>query len=93
MCPKVVDGSWTGYSEGKGPNSFSPIDVGHWDKWRDYKESNAWQTTFGVQHAPAGLINLFGVVSLHRQTRRAVCNGLDTVRRRAGWMRRQAAKT
>ena len=34
--------------------------MGHFGKWRDYTESNAWQTTFGVQHDPAGLIDLFG---------------------------------
>jgi predicted alpha-1,2-mannosidase len=39
---------------------FNPIDMGHFSKWRDYTESNAWQTTFAVQHDPAGLIALFG---------------------------------
>jgi len=34
--------------------------MGHSRKWRDYTESNAWQTTFGVQHDPAGLIELLG---------------------------------
>lgn len=60
MRPKFEDGSWAGSSEGKGPTLFNPIDIGHFDKWRDYTESNAWQTTFGVQHDPAGLIALFG---------------------------------
>ncbi len=60
MRPKFADGSWAGSSEGKGPTPFNPIDMGHMDKWRDYTESNAWQTTFGVQHDPAGLIALFG---------------------------------
>ena len=52
MRPKLADGSFT--------SPFDPIDLGHSDKWRDYTESNAWQTTFGVQHDAAGLIDLFG---------------------------------
>jgi predicted alpha-1,2-mannosidase len=58
--PKFADGTWANSSEGKGPTPFNPIDLGHWDKWRDYTESNAWQTTFGVQHDVAGNIALFG---------------------------------
>ena len=52
MRPKLADGSFT--------SPFNPIDLGHSKKWRDYTESNAWQTTFGVQHDAAGLIELFG---------------------------------
>jgi predicted alpha-1,2-mannosidase len=52
MRPKLEDGTWT--------SPFDPIDLGHSKKWRDYTESNAWQTTFGVQHDVAGLIELFG---------------------------------
>lgn len=52
MRPKLADGAFTA--------PFDPIDMGHSEKWRDYTESNAWQTTFGVQHDPAGLIELFG---------------------------------
>ncbi len=52
MRPKLADGSFT--------TPFNPIDLGHSTKWRDYTESNAWQTTFAVQHDPAGLIALFG---------------------------------
>jgi predicted alpha-1,2-mannosidase len=52
MRPKLADGSFT--------TPFNPIDLGHSAKWRDYTESNAWQTTFGVQHDVAGLIALFG---------------------------------
>ena len=52
MRPKLADGTFT--------SPFNPIDLGHSKKWRDYTESNAWQTTFGVQHDAAGLIELFG---------------------------------
>jgi predicted alpha-1,2-mannosidase len=52
MRPKLENGEWT--------SPFRPIDMGHMKKWRDYTESNAWQTTFGVQHDAAGLIELFG---------------------------------
>lgn len=58
--PKFADGTWAGSSEGKGPTPFNPIDIGHFDKWRDYTESNGWQATFAAQHDPAGLIALFG---------------------------------
>ena len=50
--PRLADGSWT--------SPFDPIDLGHMEKWRDFTESNSWQTTFGVQHDVAGLIDLFG---------------------------------
>jgi predicted alpha-1,2-mannosidase len=60
MRPKFADGTWANSSEGHGPTPFNPIDLGHWDKWRDYTESNAWQTTFGIQHDVAGNIALFG---------------------------------
>ncbi len=52
MRPKLADGSFT--------SPFDPIDLGHSRKWRDYTESNAWQTTFATQHDAAGLIELFG---------------------------------
>ncbi len=52
MRPKLQDKAFT--------TPFNPIDMGHFSKWRDYTESNAWQTTFAVQHDPAGLIALFG---------------------------------
>jgi predicted alpha-1,2-mannosidase len=52
MRPKLADGKFT--------SPFDPIDLGHSKKWRDYTESNAWQTTFGTMHDPAGLIELFG---------------------------------
>ena len=50
--PKLSNGEWA-------PN-FSPIEMGTSKKWRDFTESNSWQTTFGVQHDPAGLIEIMG---------------------------------
>lgn len=52
MKPKLEDGSWA--------TPFDPIEMGHTAKWRDFTESNSWQTTFAVQHDAAGLIGLFG---------------------------------
>ncbi len=52
MRAKLNDGAFA--------TPFDPIDMGHTKKWRDYTESNAWQTTFGIQHDPAGLIELQG---------------------------------
>ena len=52
MEPKLEDGEWA--------RPFDPIEMGHSKQWRDYTESNAWQTTFGTMHDPAGLIALFG---------------------------------
>ncbi|RRA47259.1 GH92 family glycosyl hydrolase [Acidipila sp. EB88] len=49
---KLSSGEWTG--------PFDPIDMGHTPKYRDYTESNAWQTTFGVQHDVKGYIALWG---------------------------------
>jgi predicted alpha-1,2-mannosidase len=68
MRPRMADGSWAGSWMGVTENDkpvgengpFNPIALGHFKGWRDYTESNAWQTTFGVQHDPAGLIALFG---------------------------------
>ena len=39
---------------------FNPIDMGHSKKWRDYTESNAWQTAFGIQHDVTNYIRLMG---------------------------------
>ncbi len=47
-------------SDGKYPEPFNPIDLGHTDKYRDYTESNAWQTTFGIQHDVKGYMELWG---------------------------------
>ena len=47
-------------SDGKFTDPFDPIDMGHTEKYRDYTESNAWQTTFGIQHDVKGYIELWG---------------------------------
>ena len=52
MRPRLENGEWT--------EPFVPNEMGHSKKWRDYTESDPWQTTFTVQHDPAGLITLFG---------------------------------
>jgi predicted alpha-1,2-mannosidase len=49
---KLADGQWTA--------PFDPIDMGHTPKYRDYTESNAWQTTFGIQHDVKGYMALWG---------------------------------
>jgi predicted alpha-1,2-mannosidase len=49
---KLASGEWA--------TPFDPKEMGHSKKWRDYTESNAWQTTFGVQHDIKGLIDEFG---------------------------------
>jgi predicted alpha-1,2-mannosidase len=52
MRPRLENGDWT--------EPFVPNEMGHSKRWRDYTESDPWQTTFTVQHDPAGLIDLFG---------------------------------
>ncbi len=47
-------------SDGKWAEPFDPIDMGHTDQYRDYTESNAWQTTFGIQHDVKGYMALWG---------------------------------
>ena len=47
-------------SDGKFTEPFDPIDMGHTEEYRDYTESNAWQTTFGIQHDNKGYIELWG---------------------------------
>ncbi len=49
---KLQDGTWA--------MPFDPIEMGHSKRWRDYTESNAWQTTFGIQHDVTGYIQLMG---------------------------------
>jgi predicted alpha-1,2-mannosidase len=50
--PKLSNGEWA-------PN-FNPLEMGTSKKWRDFTESNSWQTTFGIQHDAAGLIETLG---------------------------------
>jgi predicted alpha-1,2-mannosidase len=52
LRPKFENGSWA--------VPFDPIEMGHSKKWRDYTESNAWQTTFGIQHDVTGYIASLG---------------------------------
>ena len=52
MRPRLEDGSWA--------LPFAGNEMGHSKKWRDYTESNPWQTTFAVQHDPQGLAELMG---------------------------------
>ncbi|MFC5860840.1 GH92 family glycosyl hydrolase [Acidicapsa dinghuensis] len=52
LRPKFQNGQWA--------VPFDPIELGHSKKWRDYTESNAWQTTFGIQHDVTGYIQVLG---------------------------------
>ncbi len=52
MEPRMADGKWA--------TPFNPIEMGHSKRWRDYTESNAWQSSFAIMHDPAGLIALYG---------------------------------
>jgi predicted alpha-1,2-mannosidase len=52
MRPKLANGEWA--------EPFSANEIGHSKRWRDYTESNPWQSTFAVQHDPAGLAQLLG---------------------------------
>ncbi len=52
MRSRLENGQWA--------EPFDPIEMGYSKKWRDYTESDPWETTFTVQHDPAGLIKLFG---------------------------------
>ena len=52
MRPKLENGQWS--------EPFTPTEMGYSKKWRDYTESDPWQTTFFIQHDPAGYIKLFG---------------------------------
>ena len=49
---KMKDGSFA--------TPFDPLEMGHTNKYRDYTESNAWQTAFGVQHDVSNFIKLVG---------------------------------
>ncbi len=50
--PRLERGDWA--------SPFDPKAMGHSKQWRDFTESNAWQTTFAIQHDPKGYIELFG---------------------------------
>src|SRR5579863_1279243 len=45
---------------GQWAEPFTSTEMGYSKKWRDYTESDPWETTFTVQHDPAGLIQLCG---------------------------------
>lgn len=45
---------------GKWLQPFSPIGMGHTDRWRDYTESNSWQATFLNQHDLYHYMRMFG---------------------------------
>ncbi len=64
MRPRLENGQWS--------EPFDPTEMGYSNKWRDYTESDPWETTFTVQHDPAGLIALLG-------GRQAFINKLDTL--------------
>jgi predicted alpha-1,2-mannosidase len=49
---KLRNGQWA--------TPYDPVEMGHMEKWRDYTESNSWETTFGVQHDVKGYIEVFG---------------------------------
>ncbi len=50
--PRLENGEWT--------DPFDPVEMGHSKRWRDYTESNPWETTFAIQHDPKGYMELFG---------------------------------
>ncbi|HEY4902101.1 MAG TPA: GH92 family glycosyl hydrolase [Candidatus Sulfotelmatobacter sp.] len=52
MRPRLENGQWA--------EPFDATEMGHSKKWRDYTESDPWETTFTVQHDPAGLIKILG---------------------------------
>jgi predicted alpha-1,2-mannosidase len=50
-------------SSGKWIEPFDPREMGHWDKWRDFTESNPWEATFLNQHDLYGYMPMFGGVA------------------------------
>lgn len=50
--PRLENGDWS--------EPFTPTEMGYSKKWRDYTESDPWETTFSIQHDPKGYIELFG---------------------------------
>ena len=51
MRSRLESGQWA--------DPFNSTEMGYSKKWRDYTESDPWETTFTVQHDPEGLIRLF----------------------------------
>jgi putative alpha-1,2-mannosidase len=52
LRPRLENGQWS--------EPFEPTEMGYSKRWRDYTESDPWQTTFFIQHDPAGYFKLFG---------------------------------
>ena len=50
--PRFENGDWS--------EPFEATEMGHSKKWKDYTESNPWETTFAIQHDPGGYMELFG---------------------------------
>jgi predicted alpha-1,2-mannosidase len=50
--PRGEDGKWL--------EPFDPRGMGHFEQWRDFTESNAWQATFLNQHDLYAYMGLFG---------------------------------
>src|SRR5256886_4904233 len=64
MRSRLENGEWA--------EPFDPRGMGHSKRWRDYTESNSWETTFAIQHDLKGYIELFG-------GRQAFLEKLDTL--------------
>ena len=50
-------------SAGKWIEPFDPREMGHFEKWRDFTESNPWEATFLNQHDLYGYMPMFGSVA------------------------------
>ena len=48
---------------GKWIEPFDPREMGHFEKWRDFTESNPWEATFLNQHDLYGYMPMFGGVA------------------------------
>lgn len=55
MRPRGSDGKWL--------EPFDPREMGHFEKWRDFTESNPWEATFLNQHDLYGYMPMFGSVA------------------------------
>jgi predicted alpha-1,2-mannosidase len=62
--PRLENGQWA--------QPFTSTEMGYSKQWRDYTESDPWETTFSIQHDPAGYIELF-------PNRQAFIEKLDTL--------------